>query len=218
MTTVSRPHHNCATDSVFLKAAALAGLLLRQQGLVLPQASTFYRSLPGRVTRHITVSTVHMPLPAHNTARCSISLSVFAFVTFQFSDGRTAECAAASRHHMVESLLLHRYPALSTTLSPTVTSCANSTSSAQPLASTQESNGTASSGPVSSPQLPHNAISSQVPAGPTRNVTGNELSATLAEAATALQPLNCSSSAPAVKPHPTSRCSYADFSTQRFIC
>ena len=117
-----RPHHNnCSTGSVFLKAAALPGLLLTQQGLVLHQASTFYSSLPGRVTRHITASAVHMPLPAHNTSRCSISLSVFAFVTFQFSDGRTAECAAASRHHMVESLVLHRYPALSTTLSPTIT-------------------------------------------------------------------------------------------------
>ena len=49
---------------------------------------------------------------------------------------------------------------------------ASSTSSAQPLASTQESNGTASSGSVPSPQLPHSAISPQVPAGPTRNVTG----------------------------------------------
>ena len=44
--------------------------------------------------------------------------------------------------------------------------------SVQPLAYTQEANGTASSGFVSSPLLPRSAISSQVPAGPTRNVTG----------------------------------------------
>ena len=48
--------------------------------------------------------------------------SVFVFVIFQFSDGRAAECAAASRHHMVESLLLHGYSALSTTMSPAFTS------------------------------------------------------------------------------------------------
>ena len=63
---------------------------------------------------------------------------------------------------------------------------ASSTFSVQPLASTQESNGTASSGSVSSPQLPHSAISSQVPAGPTRNVTGDVMPTSLAEAATQL--------------------------------
>ena len=56
---------------------------------------------------------------------------------------------------------------------------AGSSSSAQPLASTKESNGTASSGSAPSPELPHSTISSQVPAGPTRNVTGNVMSATL---------------------------------------
>ena len=47
-----------------------------------------------------------------------------------------------------------------------------SSTSAQPLASTQETNGTAPSGSMSSPQFPHSTISSQVLAGPTRNVTG----------------------------------------------
>ena len=56
--------------------------------------------------------------------------------------------------------------------------------SVQPLAFTQETNGTASSGFVSSPQIPRNAISSQVPAGLTRNVTGEVMP--LAEAATQL--------------------------------
>ena len=58
--------------------------------------------------------------------------------------------------------------------------------SVQPLASTQETNGTASSGSVSSPQLPHSFISSQVPAGPTRNVTGEVMPTSLAEAVTQL--------------------------------
>ena len=43
--------------------------------------------------------------------------------------------------------------------------------SVQPLAHTQEANGTASLGFVSSPLLPRSAISSQVPACPTRHVT-----------------------------------------------
>ena len=45
-----RPHHNCSTASVTLMAAAPADPLLTQQGLVLPQPSTFYSSLLGRLT------------------------------------------------------------------------------------------------------------------------------------------------------------------------
>ena len=56
--------------------------------------------------------------------------------------------------------------------------------SVQPFAYTQETNGIASSSSVSSPQLPHSAISSQVPAGPTRNVAGEVMP--LAEAVTQL--------------------------------
>ena len=56
--------------------------------------------------------------------------------------------------------------------------------SVQPLASIQEANGAASSGFVSSPLLPRSAISSQVTAGPTRNVTGDVMP--LAEAITQL--------------------------------
>ena len=54
----------------------------------------------------------------------------------------------------------------------------------QTLASTQESNGAASSSFVSSPQISHRAVSSQVLAGPTQNVTGDVKSGTLAVAAT----------------------------------
>ena len=56
--------------------------------------------------------------------------------------------------------------------------------SVQPLASIQKANGAASSGFVSSSLLSCSAISSQVPAGPTRNVTGDVMP--LAEAITQL--------------------------------
>ena len=56
--------------------------------------------------------------------------------------------------------------------------------SAQPFAYTQEAYGAASSGFVSSPLLPRSAISSQVPACPTRNVTCDAMP--LAEAITQL--------------------------------
>ena len=88
---------------------------------------------------------------------------------------------------MVESLLLHGCIRLSAPhCLQQLQLGASSSSSAKPLASTQESNGPALSGSVSSPQLPQSAVSSQVPAGPTRNVTGNVMPATLAEAATQL--------------------------------
>ena len=58
--------------------------------------------------------------------------------------------------------------------------------SVQPLVSTQETNGTASSGSLSSPQLPHSLLSSQVPSGSTRNVTGEVMPTSLAEAVTQL--------------------------------
>ena len=58
------------------------------------------------------------------------------------------------------------------------------TTSVQPLAYTQEANGAAYPGFVSSPLLPRSAISSQVPAGPTRNVTREVMP--LAEAVTQL--------------------------------
>ena len=58
--------------------------------------------------------------------------------------------------------------------------------SAQPPVFTQETNGTTSSGSVSGPQSPHGLISSHVPAGPTRNVTGEAMPTSLAEAVTQL--------------------------------
>ena len=90
--------------------------------------------------------------------------------------------------------------------------------SAQPLAYTQEANDATSSGFVSSPLLPRSAISSQVPAYPTRNVTGDVMP--LAEAITQLSFLeflqrcghpDCSSPAvSATSPHLTPGCCCAD--------
>ena len=58
--------------------------------------------------------------------------------------------------------------------------------SVHPLVSTQETNGTTSSGSAFGPQLPHGPISSPVLAGPTRNVTGEAMPTSLAEAVTQL--------------------------------
>ena len=55
-----------------------------------------------------------------------------------------------------------------------------------PLVSTQETNGTTSSGSAFGQQLPHGPISSPVLAGPTRNVTGEAMPTSLAEAVTQL--------------------------------
>ena len=90
---------------------------------MLSQASAFYSFSSGCVTRQVTISTVQISLSAHTMARCSSSLSVFAFATLRCSDGRAAERAAAQLDNMVESRLLHGNSlAPSTTLSPTVTS------------------------------------------------------------------------------------------------
>ena len=84
----------------------------------------------------------HVCACTHHSSLQHLSL-VFTFVIFQFSDGRTAEGAAASWHHRVESLLLHGQFALSTTFSPTVTSCASPPLPVQMSASTRESHGAA---------------------------------------------------------------------------
>ena len=54
------------------------------------------------------------------------------------------------------------------------------------LHSSQETNGTTSSGSAFGPQLPHGPISSPVVAGPTRNVTGEAMPTSLAEAVSQL--------------------------------
>ena len=67
---------------------------------------------------------------------------------------------------------------------------ASSPSPVQMSASTRESHGAAPSSSVSCPQVTHSAISPQVQAGPTRIVTSDVMSATLAAAATQLSLLN----------------------------
>ena len=112
---------------------------------------------------------------------------VFVLVKFQFSIGRTTEHAAASWHHRAESLLLHGYSALRTTLSPTVTSwCELSALPCRYWPPHGSLFGTATPSSVSCPQVTHSAISPQVQTGPTRIVTSDVMSATLAEAATQL--------------------------------
>ena len=95
-----------------------------------------------------------------------------------FSDGRMPHGATRWNHSYYTGVRL------SALHSPTATSWCSSSSPVQTLTSTHESNGIASSSSVSSPQLPHSAIRSQVLAVPTRNVTGDVMSATLAEAVT----------------------------------
>ena len=148
--------------------------------------------------------------------------SVFAFVVFQFSDGRTA----ASRHHMVESLLLHGYSALSTTLSPTVTSWCELL---VPCADIGLHTGVQWHSVLKlcvQPTVYAQCIGPQVQVGPTRIVTGDVMSATLAEAATQLlfaqflercNLFRASQPHPQPNPHPTSGRSYADFSPQRCL-
>ena len=106
----------------FRHTLALADPLLTHQGLVVSLASAlhklFVRSCDsahyGLNCSHVCAYTHHSSLQHHS--------SVLSFVVFQFSDGRTAECGAVSRHHMVESLLPHGNSALITALSPTATS------------------------------------------------------------------------------------------------
>ena len=66
------------------------------------------------------------------------------------------------------------------------TGASSPSSPVQKSASTRESHGAATSSSVSCPQVTHSAISPQVQTGPTRTVTSDLMSATLAEAATQL--------------------------------
>ena len=86
-------------------------------------------------------------------------------------------------------------------------------------ASTRESHGAATSCSVSCPQVTHSAISPQVQTGPTRTVTSDLMSATLAEAATQLSFVafleRCISAS--ASPPPISGCHHADYSTHRCL-
>ena len=82
-------HHNCATDSVF----AGTRVTLSEYTLLL-SAGSCDLAHQGLYCPYVFVCT------HHNTLR--LPFSVFAFVTFHFSDGRTAECATrayGSQHY-----------------------------------------------------------------------------------------------------------------------
>ena len=121
----------------------------------------------------------------HTSQLASASLSVFDFVTFS---------SQMEEHQNVRQLagtteLNHSYFAgnsLSALHSVQQLQDCMSSTSVQPLAFAQETNGTVSSGPVSCQQLPHSAISPQVPAGPARIVTGEVIPTLLDEAVTQL--------------------------------
>ena len=168
---------------------------------------------------------VHMSVPTHITAWCSISLWCLPslFSVLRWKNSRVCGRLVAPLSGI--TLTTRAIHSQHYTLSNSYRLGASSTS-VQPLASTLETNGTASSGSVSSPQLPHSAIISQVPAGPTRNVTGEVMSTSLAEAVTQLsffdflQRCNLLIAAPPPPPQPpvpTSGCRYADSSTQRCL-
>ena len=130
--------------------------------------------------------TIHMSVPTHTTARCSISLQCLPSIFFI---SRIEEQQNVRQPHGT-TWLNHSYytgiqPSALRTLQQ-LQAGASSSSPVQTLASAQESNGTASSSFVFCPQITHSAISPQVLAGPTRNVTGDVMSATLAEDATQL--------------------------------
>ena len=86
-----RQQHNCFTGTVFWKAAALADLLPTQKGLLLPHARTCCSSFPGRLTKQITVTTVHR-ICLHTAKHVEASpFAMCGFVTFHFSNVGKAE-------------------------------------------------------------------------------------------------------------------------------
>ena len=134
--------------------------------------------------RYAFLKFVFTPLCQHISKLGSASL-FGACVSLQlFSDGRAAVCAAATPGTTECNHSYYAGNSFSASHSVQQLQNCTITNSVQSLSYTQEANGVASSGFVSSPLLPRSAISSQVPPGPTRNVTGEEMP--LAEAVTQL--------------------------------
>ena len=166
----------------------------------------------GRATWRIMVRVVDMSVLVHTTAPCSICPSVSVFVVPPCPYGRTSEHAAPSWHHKMWNNSYYTGVPLS---------------ALQISASTRESHGAATSSFVSCPQVTHSAISPQVQTGPTRTVTSDLMSATLAEAATQLscaafleRCISASASPRSPLPHPSplpSGCHHADYSTPPFF-
>ena len=127
-----------------------------------------------------------LSLPAHITARCSISLfgvCLRYLSVLRWKNSRM--CGSLTAPHGGITLSTRVFGPKHYTLQQ-LQAGVSSSSPVQTLAATQESSGTASSSFVSSTQFTHSAISSHIQASPTRIVTGDVMSATLAEAATQL--------------------------------
>ena len=214
MTTVSAHITTVPLTLCFRRLPALADLLFTQQGLVLPQAECILLLSAGSCDS--THHGLHCSRLCLHTSQ-HVAASPFSCVCLRYLSVLRWKNSPTAPHCGIT---------LTTRVSgPQHYIVSNSYKLVQaprrPLASTQGSNGTTSSDFVSSPQLPHSAISSQVPAGPTRNVTGDAMSATLAEAATQLpfaEFLQRCNFLRAAQPHPTSGRSCADSFTQRCFC
>ena len=150
-----------------LNTVVLPDPWLTQEGLVTFPACALYQLFVRSCNlAHDGQHCSHFCTYTHRSLLLHLSL-VFAFVSF---------CSQMEEHQTGNSLSAPH--TLQQLHDDTVST------SVHPLVSTQETNGTTSSGSVSGPQLPHGLISSHVPAGPTRNVTGEVMPTSLAEAVT----------------------------------
>ena len=151
----------------------------------IPQRVHCTNFLSGRAIRHMMTYTVHMSVPTHIAACFCTSLWCLRSSPSVLRWKSIRRCSSLLAPLSGITLTIRATHSLHYTLSNSLHDDTVSTS-VHPVVSTQETNGTASSGSLSSPQLPHSLISSQVPAGPTRNVTGEVMPPSLAEAVTQL--------------------------------
>ena len=158
---------------------------LTQEGPVtLPACALYQLFVRSCDLAHHGLHSSHFCACTHHSLLLHLSL-VFAFVSFcsQMEEHQNVQPSTGTtewNHSYLSGNSLSALHSLQQLHDDTVST------SVQPLVSTQETNGTTSSGSVSSPQLPHSLISSQVPASPTRNVTGEVMPTSLAEAVTQL--------------------------------
>ena len=125
----------------------------------------------------------------HTSQLASASLLGACVCLSLFLDGRASECAAVYWPSTGTTELNHSSytgNALSAQHSSQQFHDDTVSTSVHPLVSDQETNGTTPSCSALGPQLPHGPISSPVLAGPTRNVTGEAMPTSLAEAVTQL--------------------------------
>ena len=130
------------------------------------------------------VCIVHMSVPVHTTALCSICPSVFVFVAPPMDELQNIRVCLGTTGWNHSYYTGNPFSALHSLQQ--LQAGASSPSPVQISASTRESHGAATSSSVSCPQVTHSAITPEVQTGPTRTVTSDLMSATLAEAATQL--------------------------------